>query len=387
MTVRKQSTDLLRHGERLLPGLLFVGGQVEIWAGPLRTSRPTLTAVTTAAMAVVLWWRKRQPLAAATVIAVSIAAQATFGVNVENGTVFLFCVVIASYSIGAHGKALDVIVGLSGLGVAAAADVATSARGALLDDFMYVGFVLAAPCVAGRIARHRHNHVLQLQREASELRKAQQERAIRAAAEERARIARELHDIVAHSLAVMLVQAGAGEQMVDKDPPRASEALRAVQETGRQALADMRRLLGLLRDDPMVADLAPQPCTGDINRLVDDVRATGMEVDLIIDGEMRPLSLGVELAAYRVAQEALTNALKHSGARRACVRVKYESDALTVEVSDDGSGNGLDGNGGHGLVGMRERVTVHGGWLDVGSGPEGGFIVRAWLPLDRTDAP
>jgi signal transduction histidine kinase len=201
-----------------------------------------------------------------------------------------------------------------------------------------------------------------------------------AALTERARIARELHDIIAHNLSVMTIQAGAARLLLDDDPERAREPLVAVEETGHQALAEMRQLLGILRGTEDDASLAPQPGIAQLDTLVGQVRAAGLPVDLAVEGEARPLALGVDLTAYRVVQEALTNVLRHAGAARARVRVAYRADALELDVTNTGYVGPNGTPGGHGLTGMRQRVALYGGELDAGPGADGGYAVHARIP-------
>jgi signal transduction histidine kinase len=232
-----------------------------------------------------------------------------------------------------------------------------------------------APWLVGRAMRG----------QVAETRRLERDR-LSAVAQERARIARELHDVIAHSVSVMIVQAGAGEEMLKADPARALEPLRSVQETGRQALVEMSRLLGLLRDDRRELGLAPQPGMRDLRDLAAQVREAGLQVDLRIEGDPRSLPLGVDLSAYRVVQEALTNALKYARGARAEVRVRYAPDALELEIVDDGAGTANGHVGGHGLIGMRERVSVFGGEFEAGPRDGGGFSVRASLPFKATPA-
>ncbi len=228
----------------------------------------------------------------------------------------------------------------------------------------------------GRVA---HMSVLELRAEKAELEREQ--RAAEAAKEERARIARELHDVIAHSVSVMVVQAAAAEEVLRKSPERALEPIRAVQDTGRQALAEMARLLGMLRRDGAELGLAPQPGLDDLAALVEQTRIAGLPVELRVEGVARPVPLGADLSAYRIVQEALTNARKHAGEARATVTVRYQTEALEIEVVDDGHAAGNGDGGGHGLVGMRERVALFGGELKAGPQPGGGFCVSAHLPL------
>jgi signal transduction histidine kinase len=208
----------------------------------------------------------------------------------------------------------------------------------------------------------------------------------RAVADERQRIARELHDVVAHSVSVMTVQAGAVRRLLHPDQERERLALETIEATGREALTEMRRLVGLLRDETATPDFAPQPSMRAIDVLLGTVREAGLPVDLVVEGAAVELPPGVDLAAYRVIQEALTNALKYAGPARACVTVRWKRSELELEVANDGTSEpGGDGGGGHGLVGLRERVSLVGGSIESGPREGGGFVVKAHLPLgERT---
>ena len=214
--------------------------------------------------------------------------------------------------------------------------------------------------------------------------KAEQEREVRArlaVSDERARIARELHDVVGHSVSVMTVQASAARRLLRPHQEKEREALLVVEQTGREALAEMRRLVGVLRRPEEAPALAPQPSLEQIERLVESAREAGLPVDLRIEGDPVQLPAGVDLTAYRLVQEGLTNAINHARAQKAEVVVRYADGHVELTVSDDGRGGGDGGGGGHGLVGMRERVSVYGGELDAGPRAEGGFRLRARLPV------
>jgi signal transduction histidine kinase len=202
-----------------------------------------------------------------------------------------------------------------------------------------------------------------------------------AVAEERARIARELHDIVGHSVSVMTVQASAVRRLLREDQKREREALITVEETGRAALAEMRRLVGVLRRQEDAPALVPQPSLEHVEKLVEQTREAGLPTRLTIEGDASPLPAGIDLTAYRLVQEGLTNALKHSRATQAEVHVRYADGTVELVVRDDGNGNGKGDGGGHGLVGMRERVAVVGGDLAAGPRPDGGYELRARLPV------
>lgn len=200
---------------------------------------------------------------------------------------------------------------------------------------------------------------------------------------ERARIARELHDVIAHSVSVMVIQAGGARMVMDSDPDRAETSLRSVERAGREALAEMRRLLGVLDGEQDPRALTPQPRLADIEDLLSRARASGLSADLRVDGKPAAVSPALDLCAYRIVQEALTNAIKYAAPARAEVHLRWERDALELEISDDGGGSGtVEGSsGGHGIAGMRERAALHGGSVAAGAGAAGGFTVRARLPL------
>jgi signal transduction histidine kinase len=227
------------------------------------------------------------------------------------------------------------------------------------------------------------------QREAAEMRAILAEREREAAAriavaEERARIARELHDIVAHAMSVMVLQVGAVRHKLPQALEEDREALGRVEQAGRTALAEMRRLLGAMRDDGDDVELGPQPGLDALDSLVEDVGQAGLHVRLHRDGEPFSLPRAIDLSAYRIVQEGLTNALKHAHANQADVTVRYRPDEVELEVYDDGEGPATTDGLGHGLIGIRERVTIYGGAMSAGAAPAGGFVLSARLPVDRT---
>ncbi len=202
-----------------------------------------------------------------------------------------------------------------------------------------------------------------------------------AVVEERARIARELHDAIAHNVSMMVVQAGAERRLVDPGATSTRETLQTIEQIGRGALTEMRRLVGMLRSDAP-DPLAPQPGLRDLATLAEQVREAGLPVELRVEGDPRELPVGIELSAYRIVQEALTNALKHAGHASAAVVVRYGAESLELEIVDDGPGTVAEvPGGGHGLAGMRERVALYGGRFDAGRDPLGGFAVRVLLPV------
>jgi len=231
----------------------------------------------------------------------------------------------------------------------------------------------------GGNARERRRDELQMKLEAA--RTAAAERAV---VEERHRIARELHDVIAHSVSVMTVQAGAVRRLLRPEQERERLALEAIESTGREALTEMRRLVGLLRRQGATPEFSPQPSMRAVDVLVGTIREAGLPVDLAVEGEPTELAPGVDLAAYRVIQEALTNALKYAGPARAWVTVRWLERQLELEIANDGRSEADGDGGGHGLVGLRERVALVGGSIDSGPRTDGGFVVTASLPYGGT---
>ena len=263
-------------------------------------------------------------------------------------------------------------------GLALAAIVAAAI---VSDDYPSL-ILFAAAWVAGDSMRTRRAYFAELEEKADRLEREREANVQRAAAEEQARISRELHDVIAHNVSVMTVQAAAARDVFDTDPERAREALGSIESTGRAALTELRRLLSAVRDGGR-PELAPQPGLGALEDLAAQVRRAGLEVQIKIEGERPPLPAALDLSAYRIVQEALTNTLKHASARRAWVDVRYGPAEVNVSVRDDGVGTTANGGAesGRGLVGMRERVELFGGRLDAGPLAGGGYAVSARLPL------
>ena len=288
---------------------------------------------------------------------------------------------IALYSVSRY--ATNDRCSYAGLGTA----IAVAAISDLLDEgpVTDIGSAFVALFLVwyiGRRIRIRGDYLRLLQERAAQLEREQAAEARRAVAEERTRIARELHDVVAHRVSVMTVQAGAAKTVAANDPAGALRAMEAVEQAGRQALGELRHLLGVLRPRADVDELGPQPGIADVPRLVDQFREAGLDVSLTMDGAQTNLPARVDLSAYRIVQEALTNVLKHAGpSARAEVRLGTNNRGVAIEVLDNGhSGSILPGSG-HGIVGMRERALLLGGSLDAGPRPGGGFQVVANLPM------
>jgi signal transduction histidine kinase len=339
-----------------------------------------------AALTLPLLWRRRAPLPMAIAVMTAALTQTLWLTPPPDLGAAVLVAAISMFSLGHHAEPRP---GLIGIVVSAAI---AAVMGAIYDpgDIVFpVVFFFVLPWAAGRVLRSRLLLTRELAEKAARLEADREERAARAVADERARIARELHDVVAHSLTVMVIQAGAARRLVDRDPERVVEVAATIKQMGREALDEMRRLVGVLGDEAGEPALAPQPTMADLEALVERARGAGLEVELSVRGERAELPPGIDLAAYRVVQEALTNTVKHAGARHASVAVTYGGDELELCVADDGSGAAAgegEGpaavpSGGHGLVGMRERVTLYGGELVAGERSGGGFEVRARFPL------
>jgi signal transduction histidine kinase len=308
-----------------------------------------------------------------------------FGPNPETPVAFTFVLFVGAYALGAHASPRRAAAGLI-LAVPVVDEIShhgwlglalSSGSGAVVPNAM---LQLAAFCLVGVLVRARRQAVWMASRSAARQRQAEQ-----AAAAERARIARELHDIIAHHLSVVVLHAAGARASGGAD----SATLEEIEHSGRQALTETRRLFGVLRDPDEQTGRAPQPGISELPALVGRLRAAGLEVSLSIDGDDTVLPPAVNLSAYRIVQEALTNVLKHVGPARAEVTVDCTDIAVTIEVTDDGPANPAppavngagEAGGGQGLVGMRERVAVFGGDLRAGPRPGGGFAVCAWLPI------
>ncbi len=324
-----------------------------------------------------LIWRRRWPIPAFVLVGLSVFITETPYATVA-------ATLVAMYAVGLYStrdlSAVGLLLGFSTLVVAAYTDPAPSIPG---QFFPYLILIIA--WLAARAVRQQRVVAEVFQSKAMHL-ESEQELATQAArAEERRRIAREIHDVIAHSVSVMVVQAGAARSVLRTTPGDSVEALLAIEETGRETLGELRRLLDVLSDDDPI-DRAPQPDIGQLDSLIERIRSAGLPVQLRINGAPSPLPSGVSLTAYRIVQEALTNALKHSGQAATDVILTYTDDELKLEILDDGpvvvrSAAGHAGDSGHGLNGMKQRIAVFGGMLEAGPRPGGGYAVRAWLPI------
>jgi signal transduction histidine kinase len=297
-------------------------------------------------------------------------------------------ILVAVYSVAAYGSRWVSLAGLTVAELGLAALQRTPFKFEF-EGLALVGFmgILAAAWLLGHFAHNYRAYAAGLEERTAELERAREELARRAVTEERLRLARELHDVVAHAMSVIAVQSGVGAHVADSRPGEVGKALAAIEVTSRAALTELRRLLGVLRQDgDPQASLAPVPGLANLDVLLAEVAEAGLAVRLRVEGAPAPLPAGVDLSAYRIVQEALTNVIKHAGPAHAQVTIRYRDHEVAVEVIDDGRGGaavaGDGGKGtGHGLIGMAERVAAFGGDLEVGPRPGGGFRVAARLPL------
>ena len=338
--------------------------------GPLALTVPVAVTVTLA-----LAFRRRWPLAVSVVVMGAWGVQSV-AAHVPSALWELIVLVLVAYAPGAYADGSRAIAGLvvnfAGMTLITALDPAPDV------SFFTPPVFAGAPWLAGRLVRHYWSQARELDALNAELERRRADDLVAATERERARIARELHDVVAHSISVMVVQAGAAEQVLRSDPERTAAALESIRRTGKGALGEMRRMLGVLRaGEP---GLAPQPGLEDLPALVERMRAAGLDAHVRFEGSRPDLDPGRELAAYRVVQEALTNTLKHAGRARADVTVRFAPAHVELEVCDDGAAVAGNGTAGHGLIGMRERMALYGGSVEAGPRSGAGWMVRARIP-------
>ena len=319
-----------------------------------------------------LVWRQKAPIAALVASAIGSVALQVWGYPLDfAGIAFL----IAVYSAAAHRGRKPVFLAALPIAITAALAIYLIDRPSHRDAMQLtinVAALVGLPMLFGRIEYNRRR------RSRENLHKASRD----AVVEERSRIAREPHDVVAHSMGLMVVQAGAARVVIDTDPQAADAALKQIEESGRNSLAEMRRLLGILETDNPETKRVPQPGLKRLDELLESVRGAGLPVEIVVQGSPRDLLPSADLAAYRIVQEALTNTLKHAGHAHARVLLRYDHHDLQIEVADDGRGPPQgDAPLGHGLIGMRERVALFGGSLETEAHPAGGFLIRARIPL------
>jgi signal transduction histidine kinase len=355
----------------VIAATLAITSELEAWLGGVTGEERLVLAVAGPLMAGTVAVRRRHP-AVAGIAAVLIAVIVAIAWKPPNTVSFGIAWLCSMYALTVWTSTWVFAVGAALLTVPTLVSVAI--RGEPKGGASFAVIALAAMLLVRRVVGDRERRVQIAERERDLA-------AREAVVEERARIARELHDVIAHHVSMIVLQAGAERRVLDGANTSTREVLETVERTGRSALTEMRRLLGMLRGDAN-DPLTPQPGLTDVPTLVGQLREAGLPVELHVEGEPSELPVGIELSAYRIVQEALTNALKHAGEASATVNIRYGSDSLELEIADDGTGTSTPvPSGGHGLVGIRERVALYGGRLDAGRRPGGGFTVRVLLPI------
>lgn len=342
-------------------------------------------ALAAAAMTLPLAWRRIAPITMCLLIFSILVAMDLAGHPLDSAYVMMV-LILALYAVGAYRDRRASVAGwIAAMALLAALIIIEAGPG--LGDFLFVGSIATGAWAVGSVVRSRSEENAALVMRTTELEEDREALVANALAEERAHIARELHDVIAHSVSVVVVQTAAVRRRLQRDHPEEAVQLEAIEQTARQAMQEMRRLLGILLARETSLGLTPQPGLGDLPTLLAQMRESGLQIEFQVEGEPRPLPVGLDLVAYRVIQEALVNVLKHASGAAATVVTAYADDELSIRVSDSGNGQPPTAAdpGGHGLVGMRERVLLYGG--SVSSGVEssgGGFTVRARLPLGAT---
>jgi signal transduction histidine kinase len=377
---------LARIADAVVVAALVVYGQATAWTTDVAAvvqDRP-VHALLAAVATVPLFVRRHRPLLA--LLLCLGAGWLHHELGGESGVLW-FGLCLSTYVLGAHGSRRSLLTGCAAVaGTILWYDVPRLLDGTAVDEVLPAWFILAGLAGLGRWIRYRGREARELAGRAEQAERTRAEHAAQAVTEERARIARELHDLVAHSMGVIVIQAQAGLRTIDADPAAARRAFGSIETAGRQGLAEMRRLLHLLTTTED-GSVAPQPSLRELDQLLDRVRAAGVPVDLDVSGDLAHLPAGIDLAAYRIVQEALTNVLKHAGPARARVALHLAGGALDVEVRDDGTRPRTAApGGGHGLIGMTERAVLYGGDVETGPLPDGGYRVHARLVLDGVPA-
>lgn len=367
MRVRLDAT----RSDQLVAAALFIGVELQVALGMRWGAHAAVAAIIGGFVTASVALRRRYPAAVGLAVQAAMASTVDY-THLPAGPVSIgwFC---ALYALAVWTTLRWFVVGVvffAGSNIATALSHSSDIK--IVGPFTFVGIVvmILLRMIVG--AREHRVRIAERERDVA---------AREAVIDERSRIARELHDAIAHNVSMMVVQAGAERRLLDHDKAATREVLVTIEQMGRGALTEMRRLVGMLRSDPR-DPLAPQPGIDAVPTLVEQVRAAGLPVDLRIEGERSELPVGIDLSSYRIVQEGLTNSLKHAGRAHAVVSIQYGTDSLSIEITDDGAGcPSVVPSGGHGLVGLRERASMYGGHLEAGRQPTGGFAIRVRLPL------
>lgn len=377
-----------RLPDAVLAGVLAVAAQLDLrynLDNSTHYGSGFAAAVVVAVATLSLAWRRRWPFAILCLVAGAIALPELFGTLTFTLWGHFVPLLVTAYTAARWCDRRFALAGAVIVGAAIAVVLLRVPAAGSAGNIPFAVVPVAVLMVAGRVLQHRHLRATELAVRAQRLETEHEAEVSAALAAERSRIARELHDVVAHCVSVMVVQAGVSEALLDHSAERAREPLRAVQETGQQAITELTRMLGLLRGARSDSDglLAPQPGVAQLPELIERLTASGLLIELASVGDVRPLPPGLDLTVFRIAQEALTNTLKHVGPGAwAHVELRYLPRAVEIEIVDSGTASVTPGCSGHGLIGMAERVSVFGGSLQAGVRPEGGFRVFVTLPVE-----
>jgi signal transduction histidine kinase len=360
---------------------LAAAAELEVWLADIPGPRG-VSAAGAILVAAPLAWRRRAPLVAAILVVGLQAVEFHLGVPSKAPALPALMIIVAMYSLGSWGDTRGAWIG-GAFALTAVWSVVLTQTPVDVTDLPWTAAFTLLPLILGRALRLTKRDAAVASDRAAQAERDRDRATREAIADERARIARELHDVVSHSISVMGVQAGAVRRLLPPGNEELGETLHSVEESGRDALGEMRRLLGIVREGAEPPSLAPQPGIGSLDELAEQTRAAGTDVELRIEGDDRPLPPGLDLTVYRIVQEALTNVRKHAGSADVVVSLTRDRSDLELVITDDGPGADEAADGGHGIIGMRERVGLYGGDLSVGRPVSGvGHEVRAHLPLD-----
>jgi signal transduction histidine kinase len=368
---------------------LAVAAQAEVWTGMVVGGPPLAVASAQLLGTLPVAWCRRLPTTAVVLVWGALVVVAALGVDLSTTTAATAAGLVTCAAAGHDSRRPTLALGAA-LALGAVAIVVESGT-ERLEDIVFVGGLSAALWTSGRAVAVRELREEVLRQRADQLAEEAEWRAEAAVAGERVRIARELHDLMAHSVSVMVLHAGGVRRALGDEHEEERRALLTVEKAGREALDDMRRVVGVLREEPEAAPRGPQPRTADADELLEPARAAGLTAEIRVVGIPRALPPGIDVSAYRILQEAVTNVLRHARASRVTCTLRYDDDAVRLEVVDDGARAAARASGrdlrpdrartAHGLVGMRERVALYGGSLDAGHLPDAGYRVAAVLPL------
>lgn len=381
---------LKTYGDWGLALALAVGFLLETWVNSQRPDALHIPGAARAllvlggvALALSIRWRRSTPLMVLAVAITDLALNFAVARGVHDSMASAIAMLMGVYSAAVYTSGSTTYLAFLGtLALIPLVNLQGTRPSWALSDMLFLSIVIVGPWIAGKAVRRHRELERRLEELTLELDRQLEEKQGVAVAEERSRIARELHDVVAHAITVMILQARGGRKSLDMAPHEAVKAFNAIEITASQALTEMRRMLGLLEPDVQAAELAPYPSLRHLPDLIRQVEEAGLPVDFVVEGYPVALPPGVDLSAYRIVQEALTNSLKHAGHTTARVVIRYEGDSLALDLTDEGTGpNGRPGEG-RGLIGMRERVALYGGEIYVGPGDDGGFAVRVQLPVE-----